>query len=199
MVDSSVVLLRSSMNSNNYTCIKDGAVATSSFAFVLSFFYLVLGAVCCFQLVRLIFNKHRVLHYQGFFFIMCLAWCVLRWVQFLFLNANLTTYSVYWLFLFLDTFPLNVQFACFSLLVIYFAEIVHKKTWRRYMETRFKWAYLIANCFFLVWTLAFIIAELATSDSGSSDPSSSNTTADNPCPAGETAQAPPAADITTTL
>ena len=140
----------------------DTVLVPNSFGFILSFFYLAFILACLFQLSRLVYYKHRLVHYQSIFLFLCLVWCVLRWATFFFNGAfdsacaSLPVSIVFNTFFYL---ALNVQFATFSLLILYFGELVHKRTWRSLRRSQFISIYIISNLFFLLWSIAFIITE----------------------------------------
>src|SRR3989338_4479504 len=126
-------------------------VTTNSYVFPLSILYLIEVLACAVQLSRIVYYKHKFKHYQSYFLMLCFWWCLLRFIYFLFVNIAGNIYGIA-----LYVLPFNIQFATFSLLVFYYAEIVHKQDWRRLRRKQFLFAFVITNALFLIWILTYI-------------------------------------------
>eukprot|EP01103_Thecamoeba_quadrilineata_P011356 TRINITY_DN2693_c0_g1_i1.p1 TRINITY_DN2693_c0_g1~~TRINITY_DN2693_c0_g1_i1.p1 ORF type:complete len:324 (+),score=19.27 TRINITY_DN2693_c0_g1_i1:90-1061(+) len=122
--------------------------------FVLSLLYLLLTIAEGFQIARIIYYRHNLFSFQCGFLLLCFTWGIARWLFFLLVcivesNAMSISY-LYWL-----TF--NLQFATFSLLVLFYAYVVNKhksEAWRK----RSLIVYVIVNVLFLCIMLALLVS-----------------------------------------
>eukprot|EP01127_Copromyxa_protea_P021037 TRINITY_DN7131_c0_g1_i1.p1 TRINITY_DN7131_c0_g1~~TRINITY_DN7131_c0_g1_i1.p1 ORF type:complete len:390 (+),score=31.63 TRINITY_DN7131_c0_g1_i1:31-1200(+) len=124
-------------------------IAINSFSFVLFLLYSTITLVVVFQIGRIIYYRHNLFHYQFLFLIYCLSWGVLR--------------SVFWLLipwtsnqeLFLQGFSIQVQFWTFTLVVLFYMQMIHKiqKNWAEY-RTRCFLFYLGINFLFFFGFIA---------------------------------------------
>jgi hypothetical protein len=145
-------------------------IETASYSFVIAIFYFVEVLLTSYQLLRIVYYKHKFVHYQSAFLGLCWLWSLLRAVYFLLLQpqpyilgiapnesasarANSIMANVfYWL-------PFNIQFATFSLLVLYYAEVIYKKNWRRKRRRQFVSIYCIVNIVFLAWVVVYLVLD----------------------------------------
>eukprot|EP01137_Pigoraptor_chileana_P000170 Opistho-2@35870 len=94
-----------------------------------------MGLFTLFQLARIVYYRHKKLSYQSMFLSLCFLWAVLRTVLFgltLITNWSLAVYR------FIYCVPITLQFATFSLLVLYFAQVVHKTKWQLASKALYK-------------------------------------------------------------
>jgi len=124
--------------------------------------YVVLTLSVGFQIARILYYRHALYSFQLGFLLLCFIWGVLRvvfWsIEYIFWGAFAEV--LLWV-------PLNFQFATFSLLVVFYAHLVHKSTWEKYMKKRFTIAYIVINVVLLalqcVW-LGFVNSDIQHSD-----------------------------------
>ena len=64
--------------------------------------------------------------------------------------------------LFLFLFPNVIQFALFSLLAVYYAQVVHKPNWKKKYRRRYKIAHFTVNTFFIVLTATLCVCSKKT-------------------------------------
>jgi len=118
--------------------------------FIMSLMYLFLTILEGFQIARIIYYRHNFLSFQNGFLMFCFTWGIARWIYFLLQctqqNGDSSLMYLYWL-----TF--NLQFATFSLLVLFFAQVVHKSArW----ENLSLYIYIVVNVMFLVLMLVIL-------------------------------------------
>lgn len=103
------------------------------------------------QLFRIWLNRHSMKSYQVLFLTLCFFWAFFRSV---FWFAELMELSLFTPYIRLLIFwiPANIQFAMFSLLLIFFTRMLYKKQWYKY-KSRCWIAFWVTNAI-----LALIIA-----------------------------------------
>eukprot|EP01094_Clydonella_sp_ATCC50884_P008882 TRINITY_DN18426_c0_g1_i1.p1 TRINITY_DN18426_c0_g1~~TRINITY_DN18426_c0_g1_i1.p1 ORF type:complete len:350 (+),score=40.85 TRINITY_DN18426_c0_g1_i1:250-1299(+) len=119
---------------------------------LLFFCYLVVAFVAAFQIGRIVYYKHKKFSYQSAFLLLCFSWAVLRAIYFLVVTPS--NQDAVWL-AFIYWTPINIQFATFTLLVAYYASLVHPK-WK---ERDWKIAltlYIVSNVIFLIAVAVFL-------------------------------------------
>jgi len=102
------------------------------FNLLLSCFYFLAFLWCAYQLGCIVYYGHKKASYQGYFLMLCLGWTFLRFFFFLTFAQEWVSFeydlrvssTLYWI-------PVHIQFATFTLLVLFFAHVVHKDTWTR--------------------------------------------------------------------
>eukprot|EP01126_Amoeba_proteus_P042821 TRINITY_DN4664_c0_g1_i5.p1 TRINITY_DN4664_c0_g1~~TRINITY_DN4664_c0_g1_i5.p1 ORF type:complete len:158 (+),score=6.95 TRINITY_DN4664_c0_g1_i5:251-724(+) len=115
-----------------------------SSSFVLFLLYATVTLVVLFQICRIIYYRHNLLHYQFLFLIYSFFWGCLR--------------SVFWLLIpwtsvqeiFLQGIALQIQFWTFTLIVLFFSQMTYKieKTWATYRTLALA-IYVFLNLLFL--------------------------------------------------
>jgi len=123
-----------------------------SFSFVLFLLYAVITLIAGFQIGRIIFYRHNLLHFQFLFLVYCFVWGMLR--------------SVFWLLipwtapqeLCLQGLGLQVQFWTFTLVILFFFQMIHKieKTWKDVRVLAMS-LYLLVNTIFLSGFIAYAV------------------------------------------
>ncbi|GAM23495.1 hypothetical protein SAMD00019534_066700, partial [Acytostelium subglobosum LB1] len=124
----------------------------TSITFPLFVLYISITLVVAFQIGRIIYNKHKKFSFRFGFLFLGLLWGVLR--------------SVFWLTFYVDTnglvsnlllnIPINIQFATYSLLVLFYAHVVHRKTWEQSTKKLFTIIYVCVNTVLLVLQCVWI-------------------------------------------
>jgi len=107
-----------------------------------------------FQIARIIYNKHKIKSFQMGFLLLCFVWGIFRGIMFL-LNDVVSDTGfaiIFWI-------PYPIQFATFSLLVMYYAGLIHRE-WRSYWRKRYVVVYAVSNIFFLCVIIAIIVSEI---------------------------------------
>eukprot|EP01120_Amphizonella_sp_Union-15-10_P012228 TRINITY_DN5396_c0_g1_i4.p1 TRINITY_DN5396_c0_g1~~TRINITY_DN5396_c0_g1_i4.p1 ORF type:complete len:325 (-),score=24.07 TRINITY_DN5396_c0_g1_i4:64-1038(-) len=92
-----------------------------SYNFALALVYLAATLLVIFQLLKIIYYKHNLRSFQVGFLLFCLVWGVLRCVFWLLIPWNSLNEQI------IQGLSLNIQFATFSFLALYFARLVHRK------------------------------------------------------------------------
>jgi len=118
--------------------------------FLLSLLYLFLTVIEGFQITRIIYYRHNFLSFQNGFLMFCFAWGIARWIYFL---LQCTQYSGLGFLNYLYWLTYNLQFATFSLLVLFFAQVVHKFGYRRNVSI---YIYALLNILFLIFMLVIL-------------------------------------------
>eukprot|EP01133_Synstelium_polycarpum_P001458 gene1458-1691_t len=98
---------------------------------------------------------HKKFSFRFGFLLLGLAWAVFRavfWGVFD-MNTNPLGFSIiYWI-------PINIQFATYALLVLFYAHVVHRATWERTTKKRFTIAYILVNAVLLILQCAWVVAD----------------------------------------
>jgi len=108
--------------------------------------YASLTGIVGFQIARILYYRHALYSFQLGFLLLCFVWGVLRvvfWSLFYQIISGTVGEVLLWI-------PLNFQFATFSLLVVFYAHLVHKNTWEKYTKKRFTIAYITVNTILLI-------------------------------------------------
>lgn len=114
-----------------------------------------------FQIARILYYRHALYSFQLGFLLLCFIWGVLRilfWSLFSDLFSNAFGEILIWI-------PLNFQFATFSLLVVFYAHLVHKSTWEKQTKKWFTIAYIVVNVTLLILQIVWLV--FINSDQGS--------------------------------
>ena len=85
---------------------------------VLITFYSLICLIAFIQLLRIFYYKHRILSFHFGFLLCVFTWNILRILFFIRSWSTLATYIFYW-------YPIDIQFATFSLLVVYYAYLTY--------------------------------------------------------------------------
>ena len=116
--------------------------------------YVILLSWDVYQIARIVYFKHRLKSFQGLFLVLCLFWTTLRVVFWL----EDTSEWVNWIALFIYFMPNLIQFSMFSLLVFFYAKLVHLREWNS-VKVRCYLAYAASNLLFSGATVYWIIVE----------------------------------------
>jgi len=114
-------------------------------AFPLTVSYLILTIVVIFQISRILYYRHNLYSFQLGFLVLCLVWGILRSIFFSVITvvkSDVVLYTLQWL-------PMNLQFATFSLLVLFYAHLVHRATWETSTKKIFTVIYFVTNFIFI--------------------------------------------------
>eukprot|EP00727_Mastigamoeba_balamuthi_P007613 m51a1_g3472 hypothetical protein (362) ;mRNA; r:747850-749373 len=131
--------------------------ARVSYPFYLAAVFAALALAVVFQTARILCNRHNVLSFQLAFYALCFLWVVLRAVFF----ALTSFYDTPVTFFFLYSLPTNVQFATFSLLVLYLVQRTHYAQWPQIRRPAFL-VYAGTNVLLLAVHAALAIVAAAT-------------------------------------
>ncbi|EAL67350.1 hypothetical protein DDB_G0280247 [Dictyostelium discoideum AX4] len=124
----------------------------SGIPFPLLILYSSLTLIVSFQIVRILYNKHNIFSFRFGFLLLGFIWGLLRaifWGFFDIFSSNKAVLTTFFLI------PINIQFATFSLLVLFYAHVVHRTTWERFTRMRFTIVYSSVNIILLVLQIAF--------------------------------------------
>jgi hypothetical protein len=127
-------------------------IYVDSYSFFLALAYFLIVFISGFQIGRILYYGHNILHYQFIFLCYCFVWGVLR--------------TIFWLFLpwepfhelILQGLSAVIQVATFSYLVLFYAEISYKAggQWHQ-LRKRTYFIYVLCNVLFLL-CLSVLIA-----------------------------------------
>ncbi|KAL0476260.1 hypothetical protein AKO1_004207 [Acrasis kona] len=85
-----------------------------------------LSAVVClfalFQIIRTIIFGHKIVSFHFFFLVLCVVWMSLRSVYWFLIHSACYMAFLYWL-------PISVEFATFSLLLVFFTHALNSEEW----------------------------------------------------------------------
>ncbi|KJE90873.1 hypothetical protein CAOG_08581, partial [Capsaspora owczarzaki ATCC 30864] len=119
---------------------------------VLALLYMALFLTVISQLARIVYYRHRLGSFQVGFQSLCLVWTLLRSIWFAKALAtrwsNLVEELIYWP-------PVNLEFATFSLLGVFFVRIIHQQAWRD-IHRRVMAAWVALNLFLLFLNVLWI-------------------------------------------
>eukprot|EP01114_Cavostelium_apophysatum_P014965 TRINITY_DN3994_c0_g1_i1.p1 TRINITY_DN3994_c0_g1~~TRINITY_DN3994_c0_g1_i1.p1 ORF type:complete len:356 (-),score=63.33 TRINITY_DN3994_c0_g1_i1:291-1358(-) len=104
------------------------------------------------QFFRIVYYRHKFRSFQVAFLFLCWFWALLRIIFFsAFINIDWTEDSA-WLYLIVYWLPINVEFATFSLLVVYYAHLQHKQKteWWNFKRKYIITYSLVNGAFFVV-------------------------------------------------
>eukprot|EP01137_Pigoraptor_chileana_P029035 Opistho-2@13707 len=99
---------------------------------------------CGFQLGLILYHRHKKASYHTYFLLLCLSWITLRiiffgiWSHDLGLPDSWAIRLIYWL-------PLHIQFATFSLLVLFYAQVIHRENWVQKFRVIFVASWVAVN------------------------------------------------------
>jgi hypothetical protein len=116
--------------------------------FPLALVYTILTLAVGFQISRILYYRHNIFSFQLGFLSLCFIWGVIRacfWWLFPVLSSpwGIPAMTLLWL-------PVNLQFSTFSLLVLFFAHLVHRATWEKSTKKVFVIAYVATNVIFII-------------------------------------------------
>lgn len=116
--------------------------------FPLAILYTVLTLAVGFQISRILYYRHNLYSFQLGFLSLCFIWGVIRacfWWLFPIISEpwGVSAMALLWV-------PVNLQFATFSLLVLFFAHLVHRATWEKSTKKIFAISYIAINVIFFV-------------------------------------------------
>lgn len=105
--------------------------------------------------------RHNLFSFQLGFLVLCFVWGIVRavfwWLTPVLPEPSVAAIGMLWyeymvLFLFSSSFriPINLQFATFSLLVLFYAHLVHRATWEKTMKRICTATYIGTNVVFLI-------------------------------------------------
>eukprot|EP01088_Endostelium_zonatum_P010671 TRINITY_DN2420_c0_g1_i1.p1 TRINITY_DN2420_c0_g1~~TRINITY_DN2420_c0_g1_i1.p1 ORF type:complete len:369 (-),score=10.60 TRINITY_DN2420_c0_g1_i1:125-1231(-) len=128
-----------------------------SFSFILTMEYFALALISAIQIFRIIWNRHNLLGWQFTFLLLCFIWSVFRicvWIMIPASNyfANFPSwllFAIYW-------YGFTIQFATFSLLVLFYVNVVHHDSWKQIRNYVFT-AYIALNIIFFIVVTALIV------------------------------------------
>jgi len=128
------------------------AIEFASYSFVLAILYVVITLVCVFQLARILYFRHNLLHYQFGFLLYTLVWTLLRGLFWMFLPWKSEIELV------LQGTAILLQFSTFTFLVLFYVQMIHKGRgeWSG-MRTRSVGLFAAVNFLFLLAFLVTII------------------------------------------
>ncbi|KAM9985424.1 hypothetical protein ACTFIZ_008963 [Dictyostelium cf. discoideum] len=136
----------------------------SGIPFPLLILYSSLTLIVSFQIIRILYNKHNIFSFRFGFLLLGFIWGLLRaifWGFFdIFSNSSKAVQNSFFLI------PINIQFATFSLLVLFYAHVVHRTTWERFTRMRFTIVYSSVNIILLVLQIVWIAVYSKYSDVG---------------------------------
>jgi len=109
------------------------------------------------QISRIIYYKHNFKNFQFGFLILTFFWMLLRVIYFL--PQIITHLSEWpdWLECIIVYFPVIFEFATFSLLVIFFAHLIHKEKWDKRFKIRFYIGYIVINSILIIFVIVICI------------------------------------------
>ncbi|KAF2076616.1 hypothetical protein CYY_002102 [Polysphondylium violaceum] len=116
---------------------------------ILFILYSILTIMVLFQIIRILVNKHNIFSFRfGFLAIGC-VWSIFRTIFWAISGLPDTKAAALANDVFLYI-PINLQFATFSLLVLFYAHVVHRATWEGSTRKRFTIAYAVVNTILLI-------------------------------------------------
>lgn len=138
---------------------------------ILGILYVVLCLLALFQVVRIVLNGHRMDSFQFVFLALCFLWTLLRGLFWLLVDQ--LTWPI-WLYTLVYNLPNVCQISTFSLLILYYAKLVHRSRWRN-RKSFFITCYVVANTLMIMLTV-FIsgLTELQARTGSDADSSSSS-------------------------
>ncbi|EGC38238.1 hypothetical protein DICPUDRAFT_29057 [Dictyostelium purpureum] len=118
--------------------------------FPLFILYTTVTLIVSFQIGRILYNKHNIFSFRFGFLVLGFVWGLTRAVFWCFFDfwGNVSFTAFFYI-------PINIQFATFSLLVLFYAHVVHRATWERFTRKRFTIAYSSVNFILLVLQISF--------------------------------------------
>jgi len=101
--------------------------------------YAVTLLLSLYQITRIIFHRHNILHYQFVFLAFLFFWSAVRVVFLPFVNWSSDTEEV------LNGVAIVIQFATFSFVVLFYAQMVHRRSASRFFGKFAVLIYLVVN------------------------------------------------------
>eukprot|EP00455_Lapot_gusevi_P014986 TRINITY_DN17551_c0_g1_i1.p2 TRINITY_DN17551_c0_g1~~TRINITY_DN17551_c0_g1_i1.p2 ORF type:complete len:113 (-),score=12.86 TRINITY_DN17551_c0_g1_i1:69-407(-) len=95
----------------------------------ISIMYVLMFVLVSFQLVRIVVFRHKLYSFQVGFLVLCFIWLACRVVFWFFLDID---GNAAWLVTLVYLFPSVCQIATFSLLILFYAKLVHRHRWAQY-------------------------------------------------------------------
>eukprot|EP00520_Triparma_pacifica_P003952 CAMPEP_0118659044 /NCGR_PEP_ID=MMETSP0785-20121206/14895_1 /TAXON_ID=91992 /ORGANISM="Bolidomonas pacifica, Strain CCMP 1866" /LENGTH=517 /DNA_ID=CAMNT_0006552109 /DNA_START=234 /DNA_END=1783 /DNA_ORIENTATION=+ len=141
---------------DDFVCDSPGHLMWDPFCSILTFIYVATIYLAAYQLRQILQAQHRVKTFQTGLLTLIVCFSTFRvifWVKTMF--SNCWSSSVV-LFLFL--FPNVLQFSIFSLLVVYYVQVVHKQKWKSSYRKTYSIIYGTFNCLFVLITIALCCA-----------------------------------------
>jgi len=116
--------------------------------FALAILYTVLTLAVGFQISRILYYRHNIYSFQLGFLSLCFIWGIIRacfwWLFPVVSNPwGVIAMTLLWV-------PVNLQFATFSLLVLFYAHLVHRATWEKSTKKIFAITYIAINVVFII-------------------------------------------------
>jgi hypothetical protein len=120
--------------------------------------YCLLALVSIFQLVRIVYYRHPLKSFQAWFLVILLLWSVLRAAFFLGGQEmpDPVFTLVYWL-------PVDLQFMTFSLLVVFYAFLLHQAQWEQ-RRVLFFGAFAVVNVSVVAITSIYVALACRTGE-----------------------------------
>eukprot|EP01124_Arcella_intermedia_P018915 TRINITY_DN26039_c0_g1_i1.p1 TRINITY_DN26039_c0_g1~~TRINITY_DN26039_c0_g1_i1.p1 ORF type:complete len:335 (+),score=61.19 TRINITY_DN26039_c0_g1_i1:24-1028(+) len=128
------------------------------YSFVLALLYFVITLVSLFQISRIGYYRHNIFHYQFGFLVFCFVWGAIRTTFWLLMPWS--TRDVMWL----QGSALWIQFATFSLLVLFYAQVIHKAKKKIMAQNIALIIYIIFNVIFLTSFVVMFVVEVNDPD-----------------------------------
>src|SRR5437868_1997516 len=93
---------------------------------LITLFYTILCIASLVQLSRILYYKHNIRSFHFAFLLLTFTWSLFR---ILFFGTTSSIPSLFSLILF--WFPVDIQFATFSLIVVFYSYLLHKHNWNK--------------------------------------------------------------------
>mmetsp|Transcript_6985 Transcript_6985/g.17656 ORF Transcript_6985/g.17656 Transcript_6985/m.17656 type:complete len:391 (+) Transcript_6985:403-1575(+) len=124
-----------------------------SCTFVLAVLYTILAVICCYQIGRIFYYRHRLLSFHSMFLHLCLLLCILRFTlfYFYFFISDLPVFLLY-------RIPFTIVIATFTLVVFYYASVVYRRRWES-TPWIFFLVYGSINLVFLIFSIVIGVFE----------------------------------------
>jgi hypothetical protein len=128
--------------------------------------YGVLIVATVFQIGRILYYRHKLVSFQVGFLVLCFFWMALRIGACVALVCLWDNYPD-WAYIALFSLPANLEFATFSLLVLFYASVIKKnldkQQWEKGHRVGFTVAFTVSNiaflCIQIAW-IAYVLVEL---------------------------------------
>eukprot|EP01104_Vermistella_antarctica_P012616 TRINITY_DN3690_c0_g1_i2.p1 TRINITY_DN3690_c0_g1~~TRINITY_DN3690_c0_g1_i2.p1 ORF type:complete len:395 (-),score=67.08 TRINITY_DN3690_c0_g1_i2:1258-2442(-) len=121
------------------------------YTFPLAVIYTALAIVALVQLSLIIYRRDKILSYQMFFLLLCVTWGIFRLLYFYFVPIWARWK---WILNVMLWIPYNIEFAIFTLLILFYANVVYRKEWERSAKAIAYGCYVGANTFFAIILLS---------------------------------------------
>jgi len=113
--------------------------------------FLLYGILTCsvgFQIARILYYRHNYISFQFGFLLLCFVWGLMRscfWGLFYVISDPWT-----WQASILQSYPVNLQFATFSLLVLFFVHLVNRSNGARDLHKAYVISYVVINIILVI-------------------------------------------------